>query len=291
MKKKIIAIALFAILGLGFTACSSDDGNTVNTEQVTLEQLPTQTQAFIARTFPNATVLRANKTNKPNYYGSYYALVLTNNISIDFDQAGNWTEIETEDHTAIPADFLTQEVPLIQAYVAEQYNGNYIIEIDRNHQGYEVTLNNELELIFNVNQQFVGIDIDMDEDEQRITYAQLPALAQSFLQTYFPTAEAVLIKQETEARTATYKVYTNNGFKIELDQQGNWIEIETKQNQDIPTALLPASLTSYIQTHYVDFKLTGIEKKRQGFEVELTKGRQEVELLFDAQGNFIRIDA
>lgn len=291
MKKKIIAIALFATLGLSFTACSSDDGNAANTEQITLAQLPTHTQAFITRTFPNATVLRATKINKPNYYGSYYSLVLNNNITLDFDQAGNWTEIETEDHTAIPADFLTQEVPLIQTYVAEQYKGNYIIEIDRDHQGYEVTLNNELELIFNADQQFVGIDIDKDEDEQYITLAQLPALVQSFLQTYFSTADVVLIKQETEARETTYKVYTHNGFKIELNQQGNWIEIETKQNQDIPTALVPAPLVTYIQTHYGDFKLTGIEKKSQGFEVELTKGRQEIELLFDPQGNFIRIDA
>lgn len=52
MKKKIIAIALFTALGLSFTACSSDDSNAVNTEQITLEQLPAPTQAFIARTFP-----------------------------------------------------------------------------------------------------------------------------------------------------------------------------------------------------------------------------------------------
>lgn len=148
-----------------------------------------------------------------------------------------------------------------------------------------------MELIFNSNQVFVGIDVDVDEDEQRITYAQLPSPAQSFLQTYFPTARVVLIKQETEARETTYKVYTHNGFNIELNQQGVWIEIETKQDQDIPTSLMPASLTRYIQTHYSDFKLRGIEKKSYGFEVELTKGRQKVELLFDYEGNFIRIDA
>lgn len=271
MKKKIIAIALFVALGLSFTACSSDDSNAVNTEQITLEQLPSQTQAFIARTFPNAAVIRASKINKPNYYGSYYSLVLDNNVEIDFDQAGNWTEIETKNNTAIPADFLAQEVPLIQAYVAEHYNGNFIIEIDRDHRGYEVTLNNELELIFNADQLFVGIDVDLDEDEQHITYEQLPATAQSFLQTYFPAAEIVFIKQETEARATTYKVYTHNGFKIEFNQQGAWTEIETKQNQDIPSAIMPASISSYIQTNYADFKHTGIEKNATGYEVELKR--------------------
>ncbi|WP_353116979.1 PepSY-like domain-containing protein [Myroides odoratus] len=290
MNKKIIAIALFAALNLSFTACSSDDSNAVEVEQVTLEQLPANTQQFIAGIFPNAAVLQANKVSKPNYYGSYYKLRLNNKIEIDFDQNGNWTEIETEDRSAIPADFLAQEVPLIQAYVAEHYKSNHIIEIDRDRKGYEVTLNNELELIFNAAQGFIGIDTDLDEEEQLIDYAALPASVQSLLKTHFAASEVVLIKQETEAKETTYKVYTNDGFKIEFNQQGDWTEIESKQGKTIPSALLPTPLITYIQTNYSDFNFTGIEKKRNGFEVELKKEKQEIELLFDKEGNFLRLD-
>ena len=291
MKKNLLAVVLCTTLSLSFTACSSDDSQATALEQVTFEQLPTTTQEFVATTFPDARVLRASKIVKSNYYGSYYALILDNNIEIDFDQAGHWTEIETEDDTALPEAFLTQEVPLIHTYVKTQYKGSYIVEIDRDRRGYEVSLNTGLSLIFNAEQAFVGIDMDLDENEQYSTYAQLPAAVQSFLKTYFPTVEVVLIKQETEVKTTTYKIYTHDGFTIEVDQEGVWLEIETKQNQAIPIALIPDLITNYIQTYYRDFKHTGIEKDKKGYEVEVKKGNQEIELHFDLDGNFIRVDA
>ncbi|WP_158963857.1 PepSY-like domain-containing protein [Myroides fluvii] len=290
MNKKIIAIALFTTLSFTFTACSSDDNNPVQIEQVTLEQLPTTTQQFIANTFPNASVVGANKVTKPNYYGSYYKITLNNRVEIDFDQDGNWTEIETEDRSAIPTDFLVQEVPLIYAYTTEHYKANYIIEIDRERKGYEVKLNNELELIFNKDQVFVGIDSDTADDDELISYVDLPPSVQSLLNEHFSSSEFVLIKKEVDAKETEYKVYTTDGFQLEFNQAGDWMAIESKQGKEIPTALFPATITTYIQQHYSAFKHTGIEKKRTGYEVELKKGKQEIELLFDQEGNLLGID-
>lgn len=289
MKKIIIALALFGALTPGLTACSSDDNHATQVEQVTLDQLPANTKQFIETAFPNAVIVKATKVNTPNYYGSFYQLILDNNIEIDFDKSGNWTEIETRDHTAIPAAFLQQEVPLIQAYVTEHYKGSFIVELDKNTKGYQVTLNSDLELIFNAQQEFIGLDLDLDEDEQLIDEDQLPTVAKNFLSTHFNDASIVLIKKEQDSKT-TYNVYLSDGFKIEFNQEGEWIEIESKQNKEIPTVLLPNALTSYIQLHYSDYKLVGIEKKGQGFEVELQRGRQEIELLFDREGNFIKVD-
>ena len=290
MNKKIIALALFTTLTFGFTACSSDDSNSTQTERITVDQLPENTKQFVNAVFPDANIVQANKVNKPNYYGSFYKLVLNNNIEIDFDREGNWTEIETKNNTAIPADFLAQEVPLIQAYVAEHYKANFIVEIDKNRRGYEVKLNSGLELIFDANQVFVGIDMDIDDDEQLIDYRELPANAQQVLQTHFPTSEVVLIKKESDSEGTSYEVYTNEGFKIEFDQQGEWKEIETKQGKDIPSALIPTPITTYIQANYAEYKLTTVEKKPSVFEVEIKNGRQELDLIFDRQGNFIKID-
>ncbi len=290
MKKKIIALALFTTLTVTFTACNSDDANPVQIEKITVDQLPQQTQQFITGVFPNTTIAEANKVNKPNYYGSYYKLILNNNVQIDFDKEGNWTEIETTNHTAIPTEFLAQEVPLIQAYIAANYPTNFAIEIDRDRKGYEVKLNNGLELIFDRNQVFMGIDLDLDNDEQLIHYNELPKAAQTLLTTHFPTSEIVLIKRENDDEGTTYKVYVNDGFKIEFNQQGDWIEIESNQGKAIPSLLLPSPLLNYIQTNYSDFALTSVEKRSNSFEVELKNGRQQVELIFDSEGNFVRID-
>ncbi|MGG5507718.1 MULTISPECIES: PepSY-like domain-containing protein [unclassified Myroides] len=290
MKKKLIALALFTVCTIAFTACSSDDANPVHIETIAVDQLPQQTQQFIASVFPNATISQANKGTKPNYYGSFYKLILNNNIEIDFDQEGNWTEIETTNHTAIPQEFLTQEVPLIQTYIAEHYPAHFAVEIDRDRKGYEVKLNSGLELIFDHNQVFMGIDADLDNDEELIPLKDLPTTAQTLLTTHFPTSEIVLIKKENDEEDSTYKVYLTEGFKIEFDLLGNWTEIESNQGKAIPSALLPAPLIDYIQTHYTTFTLQSVEKKTNHFEVDLTKGKQEVELIFDLEGNFVRVD-
>ncbi len=289
MKKKIIALALFGALTLSFTACSSDDNPSAQVEQVTLDQVPTNAKKFIETTFPQATVVKATKVNTPNYYGSFYELILDNNIEIDFDQSGHWTEIETKDHSAIPATFLLQEVPLIQAYIEGYDKESFSIEIDKDAKGYEVKLNSGLELIFTAQQEFVGLDLDTEEDEQVIQADQLPTAVKNFLTTHFSDTGIVLVKKELD-KAVTYKVYLNNGIKIEFNQQGDWIEMETKQNKEIPSDLMPVALTTYIQLNYSDFKLVGVEKKSQGYEVEIQKGRQEIELLFDQEGHFVQVD-
>lgn len=291
MKKKVMALALCLSITLGITACSNDDDSkSTGLEQVSLNQLPENTQQFIQGTFPNTTLLQANKLTKSNYYGSIYKIKLNNNVAIDFDREGNWTEIETSDYTELPANFLAQEVPVIQAYVLENFKGKYIIEIDKDRKGYEVKLNNQQELIFNARQEFVGIDIDVDQEEQLIGYDQLPTAVQSFLTSYFATSEIVFIKQEEDKGGTTYKVYVANGFKIEFNHLGEWEEIETKQNQIIPPVLLPTPLIVYIETNYKGYQLVSIEKKSSVFEVELKRGQQEVALIFDREGNFLQFD-
>ena len=289
MKKKLIALVLFGALTIGVTACSSDDNTSTKVEHVTLDQLPGNTKKFIETTFPNAVIVQATKKNTPNYYGTFYQLTLDNNISIDFDKSGNWTEIETRNNTALPEAFLAQEVPLILAYVNANYPDSFLVELDKNARGFEATLNSGLELIFNAKQEFVGLDLDLDRDEELINEDQLPSAAKRFLTEHFSQASIVLIKKEV-GRQTTYDVYLSNGFNIEFDQQGAWTEIESKQDNEIPSVLLPPALITYVQQHYSDYKLVGVEKNRQGFDVELKKGRQEVELLFDQEGNFLRID-
>lgn len=290
MKKKLMALMLCLTLALGLAACSNDDSNPTGLEQVSLNQLPENTQQFIQGTFPNTTLLQANKLTKSNYYGSIYKIKLNNKVEIDFDREGNWTEIETTDYSELPAHFLAQEVPVIQAYVVENFKGKYIIEIDKDRKGYEVKLNDQQELIFNSRQEFVAIDIDSDQEEQLITYTQLPETVRSFLTTYFASSEIVFMKQEVEKEGTTYKVYLADGFKIEFDHLGEWEEIETKQNQMIPSILLPAPLTAYIETNYKTYQLVSIEKKSRVFEVELKRGQQELALIFDREGNFLQLD-
>ncbi|WP_121967076.1 PepSY-like domain-containing protein [Myroides sp. N17-2] len=292
MKKSKIVLAALLTVMIGFTACSSDDdGKGNNVEQISEKQLPENSRSFIKTVFPNASFRHVSIVTKPNYYGTTYTSGLDNRVEIDFDSAGNWTEVEMSDDSAIPLEFLKSEVPHILEFTNKNYKGQSIIELDRDiRKGYEVTLSSNLALIFNPKQEFIGVDLDLDKDEILINASELPQVAQSFIKEYFSTATVVLAKKELNREGDEFKVYLSNGFKIEFDHLGNWKQIETKQNVAIPLALIPIKAMAYINANYGTFKIESIEKEHTNYQIELVNGQQEVELLFDKEGNFLRID-
>ncbi|MCC9044419.1 PepSY-like domain-containing protein [Myroides sp. M-43] len=292
MKKSKIVLAVLLTVMIGFTACSSDDnGKANNVEQINEKQLPEQSKSFIKSVFPNASFRHVAKVTKPNYYGTTYASSLDNRVEIDFDNAGNWTEVEMSDNSALPIGFLKSEVPHILEFVNKNHKGQSIIELDRNiKKGFEITLNNNLELIFNLKQEFVGVDLDLDKDETLINASELPQLAQNFLKEYFNTANIVLVKHELDKEGDEYKVYLSNGFKIEFNQVGEWLQVETRRMETIPLALIPVRAMTYINSNYSAFKIESIEREQANYQIELVNGKQEVELLFDREGNFLRKD-
>lgn len=292
MKKRKIALALMLAVALGFTACSSDDnGNDHKVEKITEEQLPANSKSFLKTVFPNSSLRHATKVTTPNYYGSLYTTRLDNRVEIDFDKAGNWTEVEMEDDSAIPVEFLKSEVPHIYDYIVKNYKGFSITEIDRDmKRGYEVKLSSGLELIFNTKQEFVGVDLDLDRDEELIVGTDLPQKAQDFLKTHFTGVELVLVKKELDRAGDEYKVYLANGVKVEFTTTGDWKEIETKRNVAIPSTIIPSAMNTYIVKNYNKFHIESIEKEHNTYQVELVNGAQEIELVFDLEGNFLRID-
>ncbi|MCA4806521.1 PepSY-like domain-containing protein [Myroides odoratimimus] len=292
MKKRKIALALMLAVALGFTACSSDDnGKGHKVEKITEEQLPANSKSFLKTVFPNSSLRHATKVTTPNYYGSLYATQLDNRVEIDFDKAGNWTEVEMEDDSAIPVEFLKSEVAHIYDYVVKNYKGISITEIDRDmKRGYEVKLSSGLELIFNTKQEFVGIDLDLDRDEELISGTDLPQKAQDFLKTHFTGVELVLVKKELDRAGDEYKVYLANGVKVEFTAAGEWKEIEAKRNVVIPSTVIPEAMNTYIVKNYNKFHIESIEKEHNTYQVELVNGIQEIELVFDQEGNFLRID-
>lgn len=292
MKKRKIALALMLAVALGFTACSSDDnGNDHKVEKITEEQLPANSKSFLKTVFPNSSLRHATKVTTPNYYGSLYTTRLDNRVEIDFDKAGNWTEVEMEDDSAIPVEFLKSEVSHIYDYIVKNYKGFSITEIDRDmKRGYEVKLSSGLELIFNTKQEFVGVDLDLDRDEELIVGTDLPQKAQDFLKTHFTGVELVLVKKELDRAGDEYKVYLANGVKVEFTTTGEWKEIETKRNVAIPSTIIPSAMNTYIVNTYNKFHIESIEKEHNTYQVELVNGVQEIELVFDLEGNFLRID-
>ncbi|WP_292008786.1 PepSY-like domain-containing protein [Chryseobacterium sp.] len=293
MKKLFFIIGLVSATSLGFVSCSDDnkDDYQGQSTSITAGDLPTTAKNFISTYFSGSSVQSASQYSSPNVRNSVYKALLNNNFEIDFDKNGNWTEIESKTKQAIPDSFLTQEVPAIADYIKVNYPNNWIVEIDKENYGYSVELNSGLELIFNQSQQFVGIDVDNDKDnEEVINYADLPQAAKNFVGQNFTNAEYVMVKKETEYNQVSYEVYLSTGYKIEFNAAGEWKEIESKTSSALPSSVVPSAISTYVSTNYTGYSITSIEKENYGYAVEITKGNNDIDLKFSSTGNFLGID-
>ena len=123
--------------------------------------------------------------------------------------------------------------------------------------------------------------------DRAISPNQLPKISKNFLAAHFkgiPVASAV--EDRAIYGVDEYKVYLNNGMKMEFDSSGNWKEIDGK-HQKLPYGFIPVSIRNYATRNFPNTYITKIEKKRWAYKAELSNG---LELEFDRNGNFKKID-
>ena len=123
---------------------------------------------------------------------------------------------------------------------------------------------------------------------QKINLEDLPEKAQAFIQKNFTKEKVRSILKETEdLLDIEYKVTFPDKLKIKFDKKGEWKEVDG-QRQPIPTRFIPEKILAYIQKRFPNNEVVKIEKDRKSFEVEISSG---LELEFDTNGNFIKIDS
>lgn len=117
--------------------------------------------------------------------------------------------------------------------------------------------------------------------------ADLPVAAQTTLKNNFKASLSHIKIEKDFGKVSEYDVILTDGSEITFDRNGNWKEIEVKNTSSIPSALIPVAIDTYVKNNQKKVKITGIEKSRSGYEVELSNG---VEMKFDLNGKFLRYD-
>lgn len=148
-----------------------------------------------------------------------------------------------------------------------------------------------LTVVIAVSLLFSATACDSGEDGNHdtvISAADLPKSASTFVTTYFSVATYLVVKKHNipESDGSVYEIKLSNNFEIDFDANGNWIDIDGN-NQAIPPALIPEKIQSYVTTNYPNQFITSIDNEKTSIEAELSNN---TELIFDLQGNFIRID-
>lgn len=128
---------------------------------------------------------------------------------------------------------------------------------------------------------------DDDNDEIVIDSNSLPHTANVFLQSYFTDdTPSTISKDKTDG---DYEVTLASGIKVEFDASGNWKDVEGTLAAPLPNQeFIPQKIRDYVAENYPSmFKINAISRDKNGYEVQLT---DELELHFDPQGNFVRVD-
>ncbi len=224
------------------------------------------------------------------------SLITFSSCSGDDDGGETGTEVDLN-LTAPRSDDHINTAALPQAildYITTNYPNNTIwkAEIEDNNN-YEVELNDETELVFDQQGNFLGIDDDDDDDfgDEEIAPADLPLEIREFISTYFP---GTTVEEAERENNGNYEVELSNDVELIFDADGNFLgraeddDDDDRDDEDIAVDDLPQAVRDYIAANYPNNSIIEAEREDDGtYEVTLNNG---LEIHFDAQGNFLEAD-
>lgn len=145
MKKLLFTLSLF-IASFTLIACDDDDDLIIS-----VKDLPTISQTFLQTHFPLHEAVRVEQDKDG------YDVYLKNGFEIDFTLTGEWDDIDGRGQE-IPASIMALIPEAISSYVKTNYPNQFIVEVNKEYFGYEIDLNNNIELEFDTNGNFLRID-------------------------------------------------------------------------------------------------------------------------------------
>lgn len=151
--KKILTLLAMTLVAVAAWSCSSCDDNDKNYDvAIQFKDLPAAAQEFVNKYYPGVQVVKIEREVEGS--ASAYDVRLANGHEVDFDAAGKWTSVDAPQGQVIPSGIV---LPAIDEYVAKNYPGSGINEIDRlRPSGYEAELTNGLELRFSEDGTFLS---------------------------------------------------------------------------------------------------------------------------------------
>ena len=141
--KKILTLAV--ILIMAGTACA-------NERMIQFSELPILAQNFIKKHYSTSDVSYIEKDR--DVLTNEYKLYLKDRTEIEFDHQGNLQSIDCH-RKAVPQSIIPQ---IITEYVKLHHPELFIVEYQVELRHQKVGLNNDWELVFDNNGNFLGMD-------------------------------------------------------------------------------------------------------------------------------------
>lgn len=115
----------------------------------------------------------------------------------------------------------------------------------------------------------------------------LPKAAQTVIAKNFKSNVSLVKVDKDFGRVSEYEVIMSDGSEISFDRNGNWENVEVNVSKSVPAGFIPEAISSYVKKNQPGQRIVGIEKEKNGYEVELSNG---VDIKFNKEGQFLRFD-
>lgn len=264
---KVKALLLGAICA-GLIAC----------DNVGKTQLPKDAEHFLTEHFSDVPVSQIMDTITQ----MGYTAVLENGTEIDFDENGDWEEINFKKNE-VPASIFQAIPQNISSYLKENYENASIRKISKKNYGrnkiiYRVAFNkpNKIELCFSKD----GTIISNDPEGKHI-----PSIARALI-GQFEGAEISSIYVDLDG---DIEVELDDKTELEFDRKGVWYSVKSK-NKALPEGFLkqlPSAMIKYVAKNHPDQFIRRVEKKSYGYRIRLNKPN-DIELSFTKNGIFLK---
>ena len=152
MKKMMMLMVFLASAVLAFSATKGSE------KPIPFEKLPKMAQEFIHTHFKGVKVVKC-EVESP---WTQFDVRMANGYELEFDRAGNWTEIQKE-KGGISSSILGVLPQRSYSYLQSNYSGVSVEKIERQKKGFKVSLNTqteETEIHFSKDGRFLSKKVD-----------------------------------------------------------------------------------------------------------------------------------
>lgn len=133
----------------------------------------------------------------------------------------------------------------------------------------------------------LSLNLSANAQDKVVPASQLPAQAHAFIKQHFKGQTIDVVRKDKGLISTDYDVRLSNGIEVEFDDKGNWEEVDGNHIA-VPATIIPKTIATYVAANYKGQAIVKIDKKRSGdYKIELAN---DIELVFDKTGKFLRID-
>lgn len=131
--KKLISILAVLVLTMSMAVMADND------RVITFDKLPQAAQTLLKANFANKVPVAVTADRDD------YMVIYQSGEKVEFDKKGNWKELNCKT-SSVPAALIPAQ---ITNHVNATFPGATIVKIERDRRGYEVKLNNGMDIEYN----------------------------------------------------------------------------------------------------------------------------------------------